>query len=81
MQAPTELTAPDLAAAGSPEGRAWMAAVPSLRHDLARRWNLISSEPSTTGSGDWGTGSRSIPLDASESPVPWAPLAGHRSQP
>ncbi len=42
MQAPTGLTAPDLAAAGSPEGRAWMAAVPSLLYDLARQWNLIT---------------------------------------
>ena len=40
MQAPTALTAPDLAAIGSPEGRAWMATVPSLLHDLARQWNL-----------------------------------------
>jgi streptomycin 6-kinase len=48
MQALTDLTAPDLAAAGSPEGRAWMAAVPSLLHDLARQWNLI-----TTGDLFW----------------------------
>ena len=43
MQAPTDLTAPDLAAISSPEGRAWMAAVPSLLHDLARQWNLITA--------------------------------------
>src|SRR5579862_8457144 len=43
MQAPTELTAPDLAAVDSPEGRAWMAAVPSLLHDLARQWNLSTA--------------------------------------
>ena len=43
MQALTGLTAPDLAAADSPEGRAWMAAVPSLLHDLARQWNLITA--------------------------------------
>jgi streptomycin 6-kinase len=43
MQALTDLTAPDLAALGSPEGRAWMAAVPSLLHDLARQWNLIAA--------------------------------------
>ena len=48
MQALTDLTAPDLAAAGSPEGRAWMAAVPSLLRDLARQWNLI-----TTGDLFW----------------------------
>ena len=40
MQALTDLTAPDLAAVDSPEGRAWMAAVPSLLHDLARQRNL-----------------------------------------
>jgi streptomycin 6-kinase len=44
MQAPTALTA----AVDSPEGRAWMAAVPSLLHDLARQWNLI-----TTGDLFW----------------------------
>ena len=48
MQALTDLTAPDLAAVDSPEGRAWMAAVPSLLHDLARQWNLI-----TTGDLFW----------------------------
>lgn len=42
MQALTGLNAPDLAAVDSPEGRAWMAAVPSLLHDLARQWNLIT---------------------------------------
>ena len=48
MQALTDLTAPDLAAVGSPEGRAWMAAVPSLLYGLARQWNLI-----TTGDLFW----------------------------
>ena len=43
MQALTDLTAPDLAAVNSPQGRAWMAAVPSLLHDLARQWNLITA--------------------------------------
>jgi streptomycin 6-kinase len=32
----------DLAAAGSPEGKAWLAALPSLLHGLARRWNLTT---------------------------------------
>jgi streptomycin 6-kinase len=41
MQALTDLT--DLAAVDSPQGRAWMAAVPSLLHDLARQWNLITA--------------------------------------
>jgi streptomycin 6-kinase len=40
MQALADLAAADFAAAGSPEGRAWMAALPSLLHDLARWWNL-----------------------------------------
>ena len=40
MQALADLAAADLAAAGSPAGRAWMAALPSLLHDLARQWNL-----------------------------------------
>jgi hypothetical protein len=47
MQAPTDLTAPDLAAVDSPEGRAWMAAVPSLLHDLGRLWG-----PITAGDGE-----------------------------
>ena len=34
------------AAAGSPEGKAWMAAVPSLLGDLARQWSLTTT---TTG--------------------------------
>ena len=42
MQALTGLTAPDLAAADSPEGRAWMAAVPALLHDLACQWKLTT---------------------------------------
>jgi len=48
MQALTALTAPDLAAVDSREGRAWMAAVPSLLHHLARQWNLV-----TTGDLFW----------------------------
>lgn len=35
-----DLAAADFAAAGSPEGRAWIAAVPSLLADLARQWDL-----------------------------------------
>lgn len=44
MQALAELAATDLAAAGSPEGRAWIAALPSLLYDLARQWNLTFEE-------------------------------------
>ncbi len=33
----------DFAAAGSPEGKAWMAALPSLLRDLARYWNLTTA--------------------------------------
>jgi streptomycin 6-kinase len=41
-QALADLTATDFAAAGSPEGRAWMAGVPALLHDLSRQWNLAA---------------------------------------
>ncbi len=40
MQALADLAATDFAAAGSPEGRAWMAALPALLRDLARQWDL-----------------------------------------
>ncbi|MCW2931098.1 MAG: hypothetical protein JWM19_2060 [Actinomycetia bacterium] len=43
LQGLADLAATDFAAASSPEGRAWMAAVPSLLHDLAREWNLTTS--------------------------------------
>jgi hypothetical protein len=36
-----DLAATDFAAAGSREGKAWMAALPSLLRGLARQWNLI----------------------------------------
>jgi len=36
---------PNFAAAGSPDGRAWMAAVPALSGHLARQWDLtVTSE-------------------------------------
>ena len=45
MQALGDLTAPDFAAAGSPDGRAWMAALPALSGHLARQWDLtVTSE-------------------------------------
>jgi streptomycin 6-kinase len=40
MQALADLAPTDFGAVSSPEGRAWMAAAPSLLHDLARQWNL-----------------------------------------
>jgi hypothetical protein len=40
MRALADLAPTDFGAVSSPEGRAWMAAVPSLLHDLARQWNL-----------------------------------------
>ncbi len=43
MQALADLAATDFAAASSPEGRAWMAALPSLLHDLAREWDLAGT--------------------------------------
>jgi streptomycin 6-kinase len=45
MQALGDLAAPDFAAAGSPDGRAWIAALPALSGHLARRWDLtVTSE-------------------------------------
>ena len=38
------LTATDFAAAGSPQGRAWLAAVPSVLHDLAALWHLTIAD-------------------------------------
>jgi hypothetical protein len=43
MQALAEPAATDFAAAGSPEGRAWMAALPSLARDLSRQWDLTAA--------------------------------------
>jgi streptomycin 6-kinase len=43
MQALADLTGTDFAAASSPEGRAWMAALPSLLRELARQWNLTAT--------------------------------------
>ena len=42
MQALGDLAATDFAAAGSPEGKAWMASLPSLLRDLARQWDLTT---------------------------------------
>ena len=44
LQALAELAAPDFAAATSSEGQAWLAALPSLLNDLARRWSLTVTE-------------------------------------
>jgi streptomycin 6-kinase len=38
-----DIPATDFAALGSPDGRAWMAALPSLVSDLARQWGLTVS--------------------------------------
>jgi streptomycin 6-kinase len=43
MQSLKDLAATDFAAAGSPQGKAWMAALPSLLHDLASQWNLTTT--------------------------------------
>jgi streptomycin 6-kinase len=40
MRTLEDLTATDFAAAGSPDGRAWMAALPALSGHLARQWDL-----------------------------------------
>jgi hypothetical protein len=42
VQALADLAVTDFAAAASPEGMAWMAALPSLLHDLARQWSLTA---------------------------------------
>jgi streptomycin 6-kinase len=44
LQALEELAAPDFAAATSSEGQAWLAALPSLFNDLARRWSLTVTD-------------------------------------
>jgi streptomycin 6-kinase len=44
LQALEELTAPDFAAATSPEGQAWLTALPQLVDDLARRWHLTVAD-------------------------------------
>jgi streptomycin 6-kinase len=44
LQALEELAAPDFAAATSPEGRAWLAALPFLLNDLARQWSLTVTD-------------------------------------
>lgn len=50
MRALGELTATDFAAAGSPDGRAWMAALPALSGHLARQWDLaLTGEPFRNG--------------------------------
>jgi streptomycin 6-kinase len=41
--AATDLAATDFAAVGSLEGRAWMAALPSLVRDLSRQWDLTAA--------------------------------------
>ena len=43
MQSLRDLAATDFAAAGSPQGKAWMASLPSLLHDLASQWNLTTT--------------------------------------
>jgi hypothetical protein len=46
MQALADLTTTDFAAAGSPDGRAWIAALPSISGRLARQWSLtFTGEP------------------------------------
>ncbi len=44
MKALEDLAATDFAAAGSPQGKAWMAALPSLLRDLASQWNLTTAD-------------------------------------
>jgi streptomycin 6-kinase len=66
MQALRDLAATDFAAAGSPEGKAWMAALPSLFRDLARQWDL-------TADGDLlGRGYNAVVLPVRQSGRPLA---------
>lgn len=44
LQALEDLAATDFAAAASPEGKAWLAALPRLLRDLAGRWNLAITD-------------------------------------
>lgn len=44
MRPLADLAATDVAAAASPAGRAWLAALPSLLRDLGRQWNLTAGE-------------------------------------
>jgi hypothetical protein len=44
LQALEDLAATDFAAAASPEGIAWLAALPRLLRDLAGRWNLAITD-------------------------------------
>jgi streptomycin 6-kinase len=66
MQALAGLAATDFAAAGSPEGKAWMAALPSLLRDLARQWDL------TTDGGLLGHGYNAVVLPVRQSDRPFA---------
>jgi streptomycin 6-kinase len=65
-QALAGLATPDFAAAGSPEGRAWMAALPARLDDLTRQWKLA-----TTG-GRLGNGYNAIVLPVSQDGRPLA---------
>jgi streptomycin 6-kinase len=60
------MAATDFAAAGSPEGTAWLAALPSLLRDLARQWDL------TTDGGLLGRGYNAVVLPARQSGRPLA---------
>jgi hypothetical protein len=66
MRALGDLAATDFAAAGSPEGKAWMAALPSLLRDLARQWNL------TTAGDLLGHGYNAVVLPVSQGGRPLA---------
>jgi streptomycin 6-kinase len=44
LQALDDLAATNFAAATSPEGQAWLAALPRLLRDMARRWNLTVTD-------------------------------------
>lgn len=66
MQRLRDLAATDFAATGSPQGKAWMAALPSLLRDLARQWDL------TTDGGLLGRGYNAVVLPVRQDGRPLA---------
>jgi hypothetical protein len=66
MQGLRDLAATDFAAAGLPQGKARMASLPSLLHDLASQWNL------TTTGGVLGHGYNAVVLPVRQDGRPLA---------
>jgi streptomycin 6-kinase len=60
-----DLAATDFAAARSPEGKAWIAGLPSLLAGLARQWNLTTTGEEHYGNilANQGAGERWVAID------------------